>query len=109
MAAVIPELIPALEELLAGGGGIIGIGIRGLLGALAGFAAGDIIQHLKGRPDHKSKVPQFALVDLHNDKILTFVSRRRAYRFLLRPRRRSRTRTVIREVVRPSNVTEIVR
>lgn len=98
MAVVVPGILASLEEILAGGGGLAGLGIRGALGALAGFAAGDIINFLKGRPDAKHRVPQFALVDLHNDKILTFVSRRRAYRFLLRPRRRRTTR-VIREIV----------
>ncbi|SRR6266851_5518355 len=112
MGAVLEAVSPALEELFAileGGGGLAGIGVRGALGAIVGFAVGDIISFLKGRPSAKKHVPQFALVDLHNDKVLTFVSRRRAYRFLLRPRRRGRTRTIIREIQRPSNVTEIVR
>lgn len=98
--AAIPIIGAGLEELLTllEGGGVVGTFARGALGGLVGFSVSDILNGLIGHPKAKMHVPQFALVDMHNNKVLVFVGRRRAYRFLLRPRRRSRTR-VIREIV----------
>lgn len=93
--AALAELLPTIEEILAGGGGVAGLGIRTGLGALLGFAVGDLLNFLKGNPQHKNKF-HFAIVDLKNDgKIVTFLSSRRTYRILTRPRGRSRTRKVV--------------
>ncbi len=99
MAAIIPEILTELEAIFTGGGLVGGIE-RGIGGLLGGFAVSDILNFLKGNPDKKKHVPHFALVDLKNDKVLVFVSRRRAYRFLLRPRRAASRTKVIREIIR---------
>ena len=102
VAPIIAEggvLLADLEAILAGGG-LAGAAGRAAGGLLAGFAVSDILNFLKGKPSAKKNVPHFALVDLKNDKVLVFVSRRRAYRFLLRPRRPASRTKIIREVVR---------
>jgi hypothetical protein len=104
MAVVIPEILTELEAIFTGGGLIGGIE-RGLGGLLGGFAVSDILNYLNGNPSGKKKVPHFALVDLKNDKVLVFVSRRRAYRFLLRPRRPATRTKVIREIVHDATRT----
>jgi len=99
MAVVIAPILADLEAVLAGGG-LAGAAGRAAGGLLAGFAVSDILNFLKGSPQHKKNVPHFALVDLKNDKVLVFVSRRRAYRLLLRPRRAATRTKVIREIIR---------
>ena|SRR5713226_3070192 len=105
MSILVPVLT-TLEELFTAGGAL---GAAGRFGGslLAGFALSDILNFLKGNPQHKPKVPHFALVDLKNDRVIAFVSRKRAYRMLLRPRGRSRTRTII--VRQSPSETNIIR
>lgn len=46
--------------------------------------------------EDKAKVPRYALVDLKRNQVLVFMSARRAYRLLLRPRGRGlRTKVVV--------------
>lgn len=103
MAAVaIGALAPELEGLLAslGGGGAAGLVGRVGASALGGVAASQLIGALKGaHPAAKHKVPRFALVDLHNDMVITTLSARRAYRLLIRPRRRALRSKVTREII----------
>lgn len=73
---------------------------KGLIGSLLGFAAGDLINYFVKHPDQAAHAPHFALVDVRANKILVAVSRRRAYRFLLAPRKRSPATKRVVEVIR---------
>lgn len=105
MAALIGAVVPELETLLASlaGGGATGIVGRVAASALGGVAAAELINAIKGAPPaSKAKVPRYALVDLHTNTVIVGLSTRRAYRFLIRPRRRATRTKVVREVVHES-------
>jgi len=79
----------AIRNLLARGD------IKALLAAVS---VGEIVDFVQGEEDKllSSKVPQFAIVDLHRDQIVMALSRKRVFRLLTRPpSRRTRTKTVV--------------
>ncbi len=101
MAAFIGPVTGELESLLAslGGGGATGLLGRVAASALGGVAATELIHALTGAsPAAKAKVPRYALVDLHTDTVIVTMGTRRAYRFLIRPRRRANRTKIIREI-----------
>lgn len=75
-------------------------------GALASVGAAALIKGLavaktSGTPNQQAnaaRVARFALVDLQQNQVVTTLSSRRAYRFLIRPRRRASRTKIIREV-----------
>jgi hypothetical protein len=96
MAAVAGTAIKTLEELLASPG-TTGSIARSIAGALAGFTVVDIVNHFLSHPSEKAAHPgvRYGLVDLHNNTVITFVSRKRVYRLLSRSKsRRTSTKVV---------------
>ena len=69
--------------------------LKALIGAVS---VGEIVDFFQGEEDKmlSSKIPQFAIVDLHRDQIVMPLSRKRVFRLLTRPpTRRGRTKTVV--------------
>lgn len=93
MAAVVGTVAEDIFALLESGG-VTGIAARGVAGGLIGLGVADLIKFLegnKGTPagnNARAKVPQFALVDLHNNTTVRFLSRRATYRLLTTRRKR---------------------
>jgi hypothetical protein len=87
MASLIGPGLRTLEELLASPG-TTGSIARSVAGALAGFTVVDIVNHFLAHPSSKSAHPgtRYAIVDLHGNTIITFISRKRLYRLLSRPK-----------------------
>ncbi len=101
-ATIVSAASQEIESLIASlsGGGTSGIVGRIAASALGGVAASTIINALKGAtPSTKAKVPRYGLVDLHTDTIITTMGTRRAYRFLIRPRRRAIRSRITREII----------
>lgn len=100
-------LIPILERLAGGAVGRITEGI------LAGIGVGEFINFLEGNPSAKSKVSQYAIVDLHNKgQIVKLLSKHRVYVILTARRHRTRSVRVIHERGRrdgESPVVEVIR
>jgi len=82
--------------------------IRNLLGRgdikalLTAVSVGEIVDFFQGEEDKalSSKIPQFAIVDLHRDQIVMPLSKRKVFRLLTRPpthRHASKKVVVIRE------------
>ncbi len=103
VSSIIDELTSLIES-----GGIQGALLRGGITGGAALGVGDLIKYLQsvfagGSARDKAaahKVPRFALVDLKKDTILVFMGPRRAYRILLRPRRRAQRTKIVKEVIR---------
>jgi hypothetical protein len=102
MASVVVTTIEDLLAKLLSSPGALGSLGRGVVAGIGAFAVSDILRALTSNPGAKSVIPKYALVDLHNNTVVMFLSKRRAYRFLLRPRGRSKGRktVVIREIER---------
>lgn len=68
---------------------------RALLAAIGLSALVEFFDSTDVFQEDKAKVPRYALVDLKRDQVLVFMSARRAYRILLRPRGKSRSQKVV--------------
>lgn len=110
MAAVVAGIAPEVEAFFTQifGTGVVGSIAKGALGGLAALSVADLIKYIEGNPKAKAVTPRFALVDLHHNQTLTFVSRKRAYRFLIKPRSRVRA-TKHTEIIREVPIVERVR
>lgn len=88
-----------LESLVAAGG-VRGALARGAVAGLGALSVSELLNFFTGHKDPTTRAAtrgaQYALVDLHNNTVITFVSKKRAYRLLIRSRRRAprHTRTV---------------
>jgi hypothetical protein len=106
MAAVV---VTALDELLAalGGTGLASTVGRGLLGGLLGVGAADLINFFFQHPGAKSRVPgaKFAIVDMHSNTTIRFLSRKRVYQLLTARKRSRMSRRKIEFVVAPVGET----
>lgn len=92
MAAAITTVAGILERLAGGAIGRITEGI------LAGVGVGELVNFLEGNPSTKSKIAQFAIVDLHNKgQIVKLLSKHRVYVILTARRHRTSRVRVIRE------------
>ncbi len=98
MAAVLTSIAEEIASLLESGG-IGGAIARGAISGGAAIGVADLVNYLTGRTSTgnpqrdamaRSKAPRFTLVDLKKDVVITTMGPRRAYRFLIRPRRRGR-------------------
>lgn len=105
MATVITAAIPELESLLAslGGGGTAGLLGRIGASALGGVAATELLNLIKGNPAAKKHLPRYAIVDLHTDTTIKYLSAPRVYRLLTRPRGLGRHRIRKEIVLVPQN------
>lgn len=104
MAAIVVGDLEAIVARILGSGPI-GKGVAtGLSAALAGIGASDLLNYLQGGSANakaaKSLVQPYALLDVKNNKIVAYMGTRRAYRFLIRPRRRAERTKIVREIVR---------
>jgi len=69
--------------------------VRALLSAVS---VGELVDFFQGEEDKtlSSKIPEFAIVDLHRDQIIMPLSKRRVFRLLTRPpTRRSATKRIV--------------
>lgn len=106
MAAILTTVAQFAEGELAS---LLGTSIgKGLVGGLAGVAAGDVLNaiahDLSGSNGGNAKAaasraPKFAIVDLHSNKIVRTLSTRKVYSILTHPSRRSGTRGRSRTIV----------
>lgn len=90
MASLLGPVVDELEALV-GSSTVGGAVARGLLSGAAGIAAIDLINaftHSSPQTKAKHANLQFALVDLANNRTITFLSRKRVYRLLTRSRSR---------------------
>jgi hypothetical protein len=94
MAAAIGTVISELEALLASGG-LAGTLARGALGGLGAVSAADLLQFFLRNPTAKTKVPgsKYAIIDVHSNTTIKFLSRAAVYRLLTRKHRRFATRS----------------
>lgn len=100
MAAIITGIIGELGNLL-GGTGIGATIARGALGGISAITAADLLNALShdlgsGNPQavaQARRVPQYAIVDLHNNKTVRFLTNRKVYSILTHPSRRRKTTT----------------
>lgn len=115
--ALAAVLGPAIGELgtLLGGSGIGAILGRGAVAGIGAVAAADLIKAISG--DLKSgnpqaisqarRVPQYAIVDLHNNQVIRTLSSRHVYTILTHPRRKGSRRGHVRVITAPAG-SEIV-
>lgn len=98
MAALIGPIVGELGALL-GGSGIGATLARGALTGVGSIAALDLLKALQAdlspgasaqAKSNARKVPQFAIVDLHSNKTVRFLSTRHVYSILTHPSRRNR-------------------
>jgi hypothetical protein len=70
---------------------------RGVIAGLGAFSVTEILNHFLGHPDAKASLPgtKYAIVDLHSNTVISFVSRKRVYRFLTRAKSRRRTIRIV--------------
>jgi len=71
--------------------------VRALIGAVS---VGELVDFFQGEEDKSlsSKIPQFAIVDLHRDMIVMPLSKKKVFRLLTRPpmhRHGTRTKVVV--------------
>lgn len=99
MAAILTSVVGELGTLIGGTGVGATIG-RGALGGIAAIAAADLIKAIEhdiaggGAPAAQARhVPQYAIVDLHNNKTVKFLSAHKVYVMLTHGRRRRRGRS----------------
>lgn len=100
MAAVAAGAVGEVAALL-GGTGIGATLARGALGGVAAIAAADLIKAIQsdlggGNPQAAAtarRVPQYAIVDLHNNKTVRFLSSHKVYVMLTHGRRRRHGRS----------------
>lgn len=101
MALAIAEAIAGRVAQLLGGTGIGATIGRGALAGIGAVAAADLIRAIQddlggGNAQAAAtarRVPQYAIVDLHNNKTIRFLSARRVYIFLTTNKRRTRRRS----------------
>ncbi|SRR5712691_2264108 len=95
----------ALDELLAflEGSGIGSTIARGLVGFAVGTAAGDLIAFFQNHPNTKAKAHtlKYAIVDMHNNTTIKFLSPKQVYSFLNRRKRRIQRSRKVEFVVAP--------
>lgn len=86
----------ALDDLLGAltAGGLRGFAIRTGLGAIASISVAKLIPAIQADlaaggqvSQNARRVPQFAIVDLHNDKVVRTLSTRKVYSILTHPNR----------------------
>lgn len=94
MAAVITGIVGELGALLGSTGLGATIG-RGALGGVSAIGAAELIKALEhdlaggGAPAAQARrVPQYAIVDLHTNKVIRTLSSRHVYSILTHPRRK---------------------
>jgi hypothetical protein len=100
VAAIIAALAgPISGEVAAliGGSGVGSILARGALAGVGAIAAADLLKAIQSdispssAPSAKAtalRVPQYAIVDMHSNKVVRFLSTRKVYSILTHPSRR---------------------
>lgn len=94
-------------ETLVASNTVSGTLARGLLAGLGAVAASDIINaftHSSPQTKAKHSAQHYAIVDLANNRVVTFLSRKRVYRLLSAPKRgKSRGRRDTIHVITPDS------
>lgn len=114
MAAIATSIVGELGALI-GGTGLGATIARGALGGIAAIGAADLIKALEtdlgsGNPSAVSqarRVPQYAIVDLHNNKTVKFLSPRKVYSIITHPSRKGSRRGHVKVITAPAG-SEIV-
>jgi hypothetical protein len=95
VAAIVAPLVGELGALL-GGSGLGATIARGALAGVGAVAAGDLLKAIQndlssGNPTavaNARRVPQYAIVDMHTNKVVRTLSSKHVYSILTHPRRR---------------------
>jgi hypothetical protein len=84
---------------------------RGAAAGLASVGVVDLVQHFLNNPADKTTPAghhaRYAIVDTHNNTVITFLGPHRLYRFLVKPRSKSRRTKIV--VVRDGSSQTITR
>lgn len=98
MAAIVTSAIGEVASLLGGTGIASTIG-RGALIGIGSVAAADLLKAIQGdlaaggsAAATARRIPQYAIVDLHSNKTVRFLSTRKVYSILTHPSRRGHSR-----------------
>src|SRR5579864_1712621 len=101
MASIIASAIGELGTLL-GGTGVGSTVARGAVAGIGAVAAGDLLKAIQsdlgsGNPtaiQNARRVPQYAIVDMQNNKVVRTLSSRHVYAILTHKRRRTTKKSV---------------